>query len=510
MPSNEHRGLGRERQVDAPSRKQFLRTALSGLMALVTPFRATIPTLGQQNAAAGSPRDVEGTDWTRFRGPNGGGVASGRGYPTSLSPDTVRWRRPLPPGKSSPILTSSHIFLTGERDHTPLVLCLERATGQTLWERSIQTSRQELRHPLNHNASATAVTDGTNVYAFFGDFGLISFDRAGRERWRVPLGPFTIGWGPASSPVLVDGVVVIPLDRLSDWYIAAFDQNSGKQRWRMDRHPFSHNYSTPILRVSKDGTREIVVLGPDKVVAYDPRDGKERWVAAVPGGSIVSSPALHDDVFVSANYAVDSYPTFAEFLKTHDKNGDNLLQEDEYAGLAPVLGRFAKNAGNRDGVISEDEWIKAYGDLSAGVAGRPVVTAQRLLAREDGRVTATKLWEHFRNVPNVPSPLVYEGVLYLVANGVIVTTVDINTGRMAKVGRIPGVLGDCYASPVAADGKLFVISETGTAAVLKAGWQWDTLSVTDLGEECYATPALGGVSVFVRTMGSLSCYSAPA
>jgi outer membrane protein assembly factor BamB len=270
----------------------------------------------------------------------------------------------------------------------------------------------------------------------------------------------------------------------------------------------SHNYSTPILRTSSDGLCEIVVLGPRKLIAYDPRDGKQRWMANVPGGSIVSTPALGGDILVSTNYAVDSYPPFSEWLKTHDKNGDGILQEDEYGGLGPVLRQFAKNAGNKDGAISEDEWNKAYGDLSAGVVGRPVVTALRLRAGENGSVMPTKVWEHFKNVPNVPSPLVYEGVLYLVANGVIVTTMDIETGKVAKVGRIPGALGDCYASPVAADGKLFVVSEEGKPAVLNAGAQWDTLSVTDLGEQCYATPALGQGRVFVRTMESLSCFGA--
>jgi outer membrane protein assembly factor BamB len=268
----------------------------------------------------------------------------------------------------------------------------------------------------------------------------------------------------------------------------------------------SHNYSTPILRTSSDGTCEIVILGPRKLVAYDPRDGTERWVGRVPGGSIVASPALHGDVVISTNYAVDSYPPFAEWLKAHDKNGDGVLQELEYGGLGPVLGQFAKNNGNKDGAISEDEWITAYGDLSAGVVGRPVVTALRVRAGDTGAVAPALLWEHAKNVPNVPSPLVYEGLLYLVATGVIVTTMNIETGTVTKVGRIPGVLGDCYASPVAADGKLFVVSEDGQSVVLRSGAQWEVLSTTELGEQCYATPALSGGRVFIRTTDSLFCF----
>ena len=139
-------------------------------------------------------------------------MAPDRGYPETLGAQTLLWRRPMPPGKSSPILTASSIFLTAERNNNPLVLCLDRTTGQTRWERSLETNRREPRHPLNHNAAATAVTDGQNVFTFFADYGLVSYDSTGRERWRVPLGPFTIGWGSSSSPVLVDGVLVIPLD----------------------------------------------------------------------------------------------------------------------------------------------------------------------------------------------------------------------------------------------------------------------------------------------------------
>jgi outer membrane protein assembly factor BamB len=474
-------------------------------MAALAPFRAIVPR-AQQGAAPGGNDESESTGWTRFRGPNGAGVAPDRGYPAALGPETLLWRRPMPPGKSSPILTPSCIFLTAERGNRPMTLCLDRATGRTLWERFLETSRREPRHPLNHIAAATAVTDGQNVFAFFADYGLVSYDSTGRERWRVPLGPFTSGWGQASSPVLMDGALVIPLDGYAGSYIAAFDQSTGKQRWRTDRDPMSHNYSTPIRRTGADGTCEIVVLGPHKLIAYDSRDGKERWKAKVPGGSIVSSPTLHNDTLVSTNYSVDSYPPLSEWLKTHDKNGDGILQENEYGPLGPVLRQFSKNAGNKDGAISEDEWNTAYGDLSAGVAGRAVVTALRLSVGENGSVAPTKLWEHSKNVPNVPSPLVYEGVLYLVATGVIVTTISLENGTPTKVARIPGAFGDCYASPVAADGKLFVVSEEGKCAVLKSGAQWDTLSVTDLGGQCYATPALDRGRVFVRTLDSLSCF----
>lgn len=450
--------------------------------------------------------DATATEWTRFRGPNGSGVASGTGYPSELVPATLLWRRSVPGGKSSPVLSRRSIFLTAERDRALTVLCLDRRTGEPMWERTVTADRTEPRHRLNHAASSTAVTDGEHVYAFFGDYGLVSYDANGRERWRVPLGPFTIGWGPASSPVLVDDAIVIPLDGYVGSYIGAFERSTGALRWRKERDPFSHNYSTPIVRSTLQGGCEIVVLGPNRVVAYDPRDGRERLTAKVPGGSIVGTPALYEDVFISTNYAVDAYPPFAEYLKTNDTNRNGLLEPGEYGPLDAVLTQVANHIGDKDGRISEAEWTKAYGDLSAGVAGRPAVTALRLSTDVSGVTTTTPAWEEFRNVPNVPSPLVYDGILFLVANGVILTAVQPRSGAITKRGRVTGLAGNCYASPVAADGKLYVVSEDGDAAVIRAGAEWDILSVASLGDSCYATPSLADGRVLVRTAGSLVCF----
>ena len=118
-------------------------------MAALAPFRAVVPAVAQRGAASGCSNEVGSTGWTRFRGPNGAGIAPDHGYPATLGPQTLLWRRPMPSGKSSPILTDSSIFLTAERNNKPIVLCLDRATGRTLWERSLETSRQESRHPLN-------------------------------------------------------------------------------------------------------------------------------------------------------------------------------------------------------------------------------------------------------------------------------------------------------------------------------------------------------------------------
>src|SRR6185436_4442353 len=129
--------------------------------------------------------------WSRFRGHNGAGIVAGDYMVEFGNKKNLLWKRPIPPGKSSPVLTESRIFLTAEEGENLVVLCLDRKTGRTVWERSVRRSRTEFQHTLNSGAAATPVTDGENVYAFFGNYGLVSYDAKGKERWRQPLGPFS-------------------------------------------------------------------------------------------------------------------------------------------------------------------------------------------------------------------------------------------------------------------------------------------------------------------------------
>ncbi|MDE0829506.1 MAG: hypothetical protein OSB03_09920 [Vicinamibacterales bacterium] len=134
------------------------------------------------------------SDWTRFRGPNGSGVADGVGpLPTRFGPETnVVWTVPLPPGYSSPIVSGADLVITGVEEERLMTIALDRATGRERWRAIMHAPRQEELDTRNHPASASpAVDEAGRVDVFFGDFGLVSYDAAGVERWRVPLGPFT-------------------------------------------------------------------------------------------------------------------------------------------------------------------------------------------------------------------------------------------------------------------------------------------------------------------------------
>ena len=163
-------------------------------------------------------------DWTQFRGPNGSGVSSSKGLPEHFDPQrNVLWRTALPPGHSSPVFTPGHIFVTAFEGKTLLTICLERASGKVLWRREAPREREEYFERTNGPASPSPVTDGANVYVFFGDFGLLSYGPEGNERWRLPLGPFNNVNGHGSSPILADGKLVLICDQDTGSYLLAVD-----------------------------------------------------------------------------------------------------------------------------------------------------------------------------------------------------------------------------------------------------------------------------------------------
>ena len=142
-------------------------------------------------------------EWTRFRGPNGSGISNDTGFPVAFGKDeNVLWRTPVRPGKSSPVLTNHHIFLTASDKGKLYTQCFERRSGKLLWERSVDRPHTEIANRLNHEAAITPVTDGENIYSFFKDFGLVSYDSRGKLRWQTSLGPFINTQGLGASPIL--------------------------------------------------------------------------------------------------------------------------------------------------------------------------------------------------------------------------------------------------------------------------------------------------------------------
>jgi outer membrane protein assembly factor BamB len=450
-------------------------------------------------------------DWSGFRGPNASGIADSAAVPVEFGPSAnVVWKTPMPLGSSSPVLTKDRIFLTGYDNGNLLTLCLNRADGKVLWRRSAEPSWKERRHKLNTPSSATPVTDGENVYAFFPEFGLISYGGDGQERWRLPLAHFTNPHGMAASPVLFEDKLILVCDQDNGAYLMAVDRKSGRTAWKTERPEVVHGFATPVFLRMAGQAPQLIVPGSYQVAAYSPVDGSKLWwVTGITWQVKPTAVVSADTVFVSgwAPGADEgqraSLPPFAEALKSADKNGDGRLSLDELPTPWKPTGSWDMIDMNHDGSLDAREW--AF--FRARRASQNVTIAVRP-GQERGDLTDKHvLWTYDRSVPQVSSPLLYKGVLYTVKDGGILTALDPERGTVLKQARLRGAIDAYYSSPVAADGKVFLVSEQGKVSVVSAaGANWDTLAVADMEELCYATPAIDGGRIYLRTHSSLYCF----
>jgi outer membrane protein assembly factor BamB len=452
--------------------------------------------------AADTP-DPEG--WSRFRGPNGSGISTSSRLPSEFGPDkNVIWKTALPFGHSSPALTRDRIFLTAVRAERLVTICLDRRTGRILWERAAPRPRTEKLDSRNGPAGPTPATDGTNVYVFFADFGLISYDMDGGERWQLPLGPFNNLYGMGASPVLVGDLVVLPCDQNTGSFIIAVNQRDGRVRWRTPRPEAHSGHSTPILYTPAGGATQIILPGSFLLTAYAIDSGERIWWVRGLSFELKSTPVVNGDTLFINGFGTPAnqpgaQPTIAPFEDIAKQYGDS-------RGTVTLANLPNGNARSwidldADGNVSAAEWDY----YRAAMASENGMLAIRLGGRGD--VTDTNVrWKYHKSVPQLPSPLVYGGVLYMVNDGGIVTTLHPETGAELGQGRLKGAIDHYYASPVAGDGKIFMLSEKGKVAVLQPATGLEPLVVNDLDDDIYATPAISDGRIYVRTRGWLYCF----
>ena len=442
-------------------------------------------------------------EWLQFRGPNGAGVAEGFSMPGEVGPTkNVAWKTQVPFARSSPVVTADRVFLTASEGDKLITLALDRKSGKILWQRDVVRPRRMTIYKANDPASPTPVSDGKNVYAFFGEFGLISYGSDGKERWRMPLGPFNSFYGMAGSPVIAGNTLVMVCDHRNNSFILAVDARTGKVLWKTNRSNFEA-YSTPAIYMPKDGPTQVIVLGSRSVDAYSLDKGERLWWVNKIGAYPKGVPVLGTDmVYVTAEGGDDPFlPPWEETLKA-DANKDQRIQREEMKAQAEAAEHFGWLDENSDGIIDRAEYEFVRNSTTAGHG----LTAVRLGG--NGDITPTNVaWSLKKSYPNIPAPLVYHGVMYLMKEGGIVTSLDPVSGNVLKQGRTPEALEEYYASPVAADEKIYVISASGKVTVLKAGAQWEILATNDLGEEVWATPAIAGKNLFIRTRGALYAFA---
>ena len=443
--------------------------------------------------------------WSRFRGPNGSGVSAGRGLPVEFGPGKdAAWSVDVPFGRSSPVLTADAVFLTGADEERLYVVCLDRESGAVRWERHVERRHSEELYSANDSASPTPVTDGENVYAFFPERGLVSYDRAGKERWQLPLGPFISFYGMAASPILAGDTLVLLCDQQQGSYLLAVDVDTGAVRWRTEREGMIESWATPVLYPADD-PEQVIAFGTFFVCGYSLETGAEEWRKEGVGYTPVCSPILDgDQLYVCVPYHAEQPLPGFDALLAGDANEDGKLARAELSG--PMVEHFGWADADKDGFIDRAEWQFCVDGMSSKDFGLVAIDLAPL--SEGGEVR--EVWRHTKGLPSIASPLLVEGVIYLVKNGGIFTALDSTTGEVRARERIEGLDAEISASPVAADGKIYIAAHAGQVVVREALADGAILATNDLGGEISATPAIGGRALFIRTRDSLTCFRKPA
>ena len=438
-------------------------------------------------------------EWSRFRGPNGSGLASDSGYPIEFDKTkNLVWRTPVRKGKSSPVLSERHVFLTAYEEGKLYTQCFDRSTGELSWERFEPRTRSEIAHGLNDPAANSPVTGGENVYVFFRDFGLVAYDAEGGVRWRVPLGPFTNSMGNAASLVLSGESVILLADQEEDAHIASYRSSNGELNWKQSRGALV-GWSTPVLYQPQGRELQIVTATSSQVNAHSAATGDSLWVFAGTSPAVAPSPLVAGDTVYSFGYGIQVALPFAPRLSKFDKDEDGQISPEEYGDDAP-LAMVGKHYGEANEYVTQEAWDKFF-----RFADKPSALVAVRLNPET--MEPRELWRYERNfVGVVPSPILVDGILYLVKNGGILTAFDAETGEVIKAGRVNGAIDPYSASPVSAEGRIYFATEAGNVAVVKAGRDWSVETVNSLGEPIYATPALSRGRIYVRTEAALYSF----
>ena len=452
--------------------------------------------------------DAAGSDWDRFRGPNGTGIsADSDPLPTTFSDtENLQWKAALPgAGVSCPIVVGDKVFVTcysgygldrqnpGKmEDLKRHLVCIDRATGKTLWEKSVAAVLPEDEYsgagvPEHGYASHTPTSDGTSVYVFFCKSGVLAFDMEGKQLWETNVGKYSDdrAWGSSSSPIIAQNVVVVPAGPETR-AIVGLDKATGKELWRADSDGLGNVWGTPVLAKIDDERTDVVIGAPNEIWGINPATGKLKW--------------------------------FCEAMATDQFNSSVVVA---------------------DGMIFAVEG-RGGGSIAIKAGGK-------------GDVTASNVAWSGRDSNRFATPLLYEGRMYLISGG-LAKCVNASTGeqifesRLQGGGAAPGGApgggaapapsgpapggqppgggrpgggrggfggfgggrGSDYSSPVMGDGKIYYVTRSGQVHVLKPTEKFEELATNRLtaeSEEFSATPAISNGQIFFRSNKNLYCVS---
>ncbi len=447
------------------------------------------------------------TDWPRFRGGNGSGVADGAKPPVEFGPGKNElWKVSAPPGASSPCVWGGKIFLTAFDGGKLWTICYDAASGKELWKRDAGATKIEaFLAGQGSPAASTAATDGERVVVYFGSVGLIAYDFAGTELWRhaLPVAETNNDFGSGASPIIKDGLVILVRDLKSDSAVIALDVTTGKLAWKTARPGMATGYSTPMVW-EHDGVKEIIAPGGLMMKAYDLASGSERWLVRDLPAVNCSSAVAGDGLLFFAGWSPAGedapMPGFADILKA-DVDKDGKLSEVESENTM-MKGFFKPNDLDHDGFLTQAEWDVTINYLKSG--------KNRLVAVKpggSGDITDTHIeWEKKKGLPYVPSTLLYRGNLFIIKDGGLASCFDAKSGEPKYEQERIGVGGSYYASPIAANGHIYLVNLDGKALTLAAGDKLKVVWKSDFREKVAATPAIAGDTLIVRTATKLFAF----
>ncbi len=436
-------------------------------------------------------------DWPQFRGPNGSGVADDQKPPVKFGPEeNLAWKVAVPPGASSPIVVGDRIILTAFEDDKLATICYSSKDGKELWRKPAPATKIEAFHPSEGSpAASTPASDGSKVVVYFGSCGLLCYDLDGQLLWKfeLPVADTNFGFGTGTSPIISGGLVYLARDLRKDSAVYAIDLATGSQKWKTDRPKSFTNYCTPLVW-DADVKRTLVVPGTTTLTGYDAATGAELWQIGKLAAVNCTSPVLAGDQVILTSWAPGGadmkMPSFDEVLK---QAGEEKLGYLTKAGSEKTMlkGFFDNNDLDKDGKLTREEWNTNVNFLKSG--------ENRAVAVKPGTKGETS-WSYTKFLPYIPSPLVYRGRVYWLKDGPQMTCLDVKTGKPIFEGERLKAGARYYASPVAANGHIYLASLEGIVAVVAAGEETpDLVYSVKLAEGVRATPAIAHDTLYVRS-----------
>lgn len=445
--------------------------------------------------------------WPAFRGPNSSGVAEDARPPLKIGPtEPAVWKIDAPWSPSSPCVWNDRLFFTTFNEGKLETRCHSARDGKLLWTRSAPAGKLEEFHLTEGSpAASTPVTDGRRVVVYFGSVGLLCYDLDGHELWThlLPVAETSGNFGSGTSPIIVGDKVVLNRDQTRSSTLLAVSLESGKKLWETPRPGSPTSYSTPILW-KRGETSEIMVAGSLSLKAYDPSTGAERWHMDGLPSFTCTTPALGGGLLFFAGWSpgkADSpFPRWETVAEKQDKNGDGYISMEEFTD-GPAW--FKAQDLDGDGRLEREDWEQI---LSLMKRGENVLLAVAP-GGPDGPAGPQVKWRFDRGLPYVPSPLYYDGRVYLVKDGGMVSSFDAATGKPFYTQERLDARGSYYASPVAASGRIYLASLDGKVSVIKSGGEkLEILHEADFKERIAGTPALVGRRLYLRTQSKLYAF----